>query len=211
MDRLQASEVRVLGSLLEKEITTPDYYPLSLNALVNACNQKSNRDPVVSYDDDTVERALEGLRAKGLAVRITGGDSRVPKHGQRFTETLNLGRREAALLCVIMLRGPQTVGELRGRGERLYAFEDLEGVETTLNNLADQGLVMRLPRQAGSRESRFAHLLSGEVEVQQEPPAAAAPLPQSVHEDHGAERIAALEREVADLRREFDDFRRRFE
>src|SRR5579872_7632202 len=211
MDRLQASEVRVLGSLLEKEITTPDYYPLSLNALMNACNQKSNREPVVSYDEATVERALEGLRAKGLAVRITGGDSRVPKHGQRFTETLNLGRREAALLCVLMLRGPQTVGELRGRGERLYAFEDLEGVETTLNNLADQGLVMRLPRQAGSRESRFAHLLSGEVEVQQEPPAAAAPLPQSVHEDHGAERIAALEREVADLRREFDDFRRRFE
>src|SRR5690349_14005546 len=107
MDRLDASEIRVLGSLLEKEITTPDYYPLSLNALVNACNQKSNRDPVVSYDEDIVERALEGLRGKGLALRITGGDSRVPKHGQRFTEKLNLGRREAALLCVLMLRGPQ--------------------------------------------------------------------------------------------------------
>jgi uncharacterized protein len=211
MDRLQASEVRVLGSLLEKEITTPDYYPLSLNALVNACNQKSNRDPVVSYDDDTVERALESLRAKGLAVRITGGESRVPKHSQRFTETLNLGRREAALLCVLMLRGPQTVGELRGRGERLYAFEDLQGVESTLNHLADQGLVTRLPRQAGSRESRYAHLLSGEVEVPEEPAAAPAPDRGTVTDDHAAERIDALERDLADLRREFDDFRRRFE
>lgn len=211
MDRLQASEVRVLGSLLEKEITTPDYYPLSLNALVNACNQKSNRDPVVSYDDDTVERALESLRAKGLAVRITGGESRVPKHGQRFTESLNLGRREAALLCVLMLRGPQTVGELRGRGERLYAFEDLEGVESTLNHLADQGLVTRLARQAGSRESRYAHLLSGEVEVAEEAAAAPAPTRESAPDGHAAERIDALERDLADLRREFDDFRRRFE
>src|SRR5581483_1791845 len=211
MDRLQASEVRVLGCLLEKEITTPDYYPLSLNALVNACNQKSNRDPVVSYDDDTVERALESLRAKGLAVRITGGESRVPKHGQRFTETLNLGRREAALLCVLMLRGPQTVGELRGRGERLYAFEDLQGVESTLNHLADQGLVTRLQRQAGSRESRYAHLLSGEVEVAEEPAAASASNRPAVPDGHAAERIEALERDLADLRREFDDFRRRFE
>ena len=127
--QLDAAEARVLGSLLEKEIATPDYYPLSLNALVNACNQKSNREPVVSYDQDTVETALEGLRAKGLAVRMIGGDSRVPKHGQRFTEKFNLGRREAAVLCVLMLRGPQTVGELRGRSERLYQFEDLEGVE----------------------------------------------------------------------------------
>ena len=205
MDRLEASEVRVLGSLLEKEIATPDYYPMSLNALVNACNQKSNREPVVSYDDATVERALEGLRAKGLAVRITG-DSRVPKHGQRFTETLNLGRREAALLCVLMLRGPQTVGELRGRSERLYAFEDLEGVETTLHHLAERGLAMRLARQAGSREARYAHLLAGEVEVSEEP-AAAPPARGSALE----ERVTALERELADLRREFDDFRRRFE
>src|SRR5690242_5281979 len=164
---LAAPEVRVLGSLLEKEVTTPEYYPLSLNALVNACNQKSNRDPVVSYDEDIVERALEGLRAKGLAVRITG-DSRVPKHGQRFTEALNLGRREAALLCVLMLRGPQTAGELRGRAERMYAFEDLEGVETTLQHLADEGMVKKLPRQAGSREPRHAHLLSGDVEVAEE-------------------------------------------
>src|SRR5215472_1964238 len=121
--QLPAPEVRALGALLEKEIATPEYYPLSLNALVNACNQKSNRDPVVAYDEQTVEEALAGLRAKGLAVRITGRDTRVPKHGQRFTETLNLGRREAALICVLLLRGPQTLGELRSRAERLYTFD----------------------------------------------------------------------------------------
>jgi hypothetical protein len=206
MDRLDSYEVRVLGALLEKEIATPDYYPLSLNALVNACNQKSNREPVVSYDEDTVERALEGLRGKGLAVRITGGDSRVPKHGQRFTEKLNLGRREAALLCVLMLRGPQTVGELRGRAERLYAFEDLEGVETTLNRLTEEGLVMKLARQSGSRESRYAHLLAGEVEADEAPQTPAASRAAAPDE-----RIAALENELAQLRREFEEFRKRFE
>lgn len=206
MDRLDASEVRVLGSLLEKEITTPDYYPLSMNALVNACNQKSNREPVVCYDEETVEQALETLRAKGLAVRLTGGDNRVPKHGQRFTEQLNLGRREAALLCALMLRGPQTIGELRGHSERLYSFKDLEGVETTLNHLAEQGMVMKLVRQAGSRESRYAHLLAGEVEAAESLPA--SPMPHGPPPD---ERIAALETELAALRREFDDFRKRFE
>jgi uncharacterized protein len=203
---LEAAEVRVLGSLLEKEIATPEYYPLSLNALVNACNQKSNREPVVAYDETTVEAALEGLRAKGLAVRITGGDSRVPKHGQRFTESLNLGRREAALMCVLMLRGPQTPGELRGRAERLYAFDDLEGVESTLTRLAEAGMVKKLPRQAGSRESRYAQLLSGDVEV----PEPAAPA-MAAHGPNQEERIAALERDLAELRREFEDFRGRFE
>jgi uncharacterized protein len=203
--QLAAPEARVLGALLEKEVTTPEYYPLSLNALVNACNQKSNRDPVVSYDEEIVEQALEGLRAKGLAVRITGHDSRVPKHGQRFTEALNLGRREAALLCVLMLRGPQTVGELRGRAERLYAFEDLEGVETTLQHLVEQGMAKKLPRQAGSREPRYAHLLSGDVEVAEE---AAAPAPERAAAD---DRVAVLERGLADLRREFEEFRKRFE
>lgn len=205
--QLDAAEARVLGSLLEKEIATPDYYPLSLNALVNACNQKSNREPVVAYDDDTVEHALEGLRAKGLAVRITG-DSRVPKHGQRFTESFNLGRREAALLCVLLLRGPQTVGELRGRAERLYSFEDLEGVESTLHHLAEQGMVRKLPRQTGSREPRYAHLLSGDVEVAEE---IHPESPSTARGPAADERIAALERDLAGLRREFDDFRRRFE
>jgi uncharacterized protein len=203
---LEASEVRVLGSLLEKEIATPEYYPLSLNALVNACNQKSNREPVVSYDEATVEEALAGLRAKGMAVRITG-DSRVPKHGQRFTETLNLGRREAALMCVLMLRGPQTTGELRTRAERLYSFDDLEAVEGTLNRLAEGGLVKKLARQAGSREPRYAHLLAGEPVAVEEVAAAASGARVPTHE----ERIAALERDLAELRRAFDEFRGRFE
>src|SRR5205085_9855863 len=137
--QLDAAEARVLGSLLEKEVATPEYYPLSLNALVNACNQKSNREPVVSFDEDTVEVALEGLRANGLALRSTGRDSRVPKHAQRFTEKFNFGRREAAVVCVLLLRGPQTTGELRGRTERLYTFDDLEGVASSLQRLAEIG------------------------------------------------------------------------
>jgi len=203
---LDATEARVLGSLLEKEIATPEYYPLSLNALVNACNQKSNRDPVVAYDDDTVEAALETLRTKGLAVRITGRDSRVPKHGQRFTEKFNFGRREAAVICVLLLRGPQTVGELRGRTERLYTFDDLEGVESTLRHLDEAGFVKQLPRQTGFKEARWAHLLSGDIEVQDSPAESPAPARSGV-----AERVAQLEADLADLRAQFDDFRRRFE
>ena len=203
---LDAAEVRVLGALLEKEIATPDYYPLSLNALVNACNQKSNREPVVAYDDATVENALSGLRSKGLATRITGGDSRVPKQGQRFTERFNLGRREAALLCVLMLRGPQTIGELRGRSERLYTFDDLEGVESTLHRLAEMGFVKELPRLPGSREPRHAQLLSGDVE---------APAPEaSAAEEHApslAERVSTLEEKLERTIREFEEFRRKFE
>jgi uncharacterized protein YceH (UPF0502 family) len=204
---LDAPEVRVLGSLLEKEIATPEYYPLSLNALVNACNQKSNREPVVSYDEQIVEQAIEGLRAKGLAVKISG-ESRVPKYGHRLSETLNLGRREAAVLCVLLLRGPQTVGEIRGRSERLYRFDDLEAVESTLQRLAEwepDPLAAKLARQSGFKEARYQHLLSGAVEFAspEEPAPARGP--------SDRERIAALEAEVAELKRLFADFRRQFE
>ena len=204
--QLSAAETRVLGALMEKEKTTPEYYPMSLNALVAACNQKSNRDPVVDFDDGTVETALLGLRDKGLSARITGGN-RVAKHEHRFTERCNLGRREEAVLCVLMLRGPQTVGELRGRTERLYTFEDLEGVEHTLERLAELGFVKRLPRQAGFKEQRWAQLLAGDVEVAEEPepPAAAGRGPSD------RERIAALETELAELKRAFEDFRRNFQ
>jgi hypothetical protein len=204
--QLDPPEARVLGALLEKEISTPEYYPLSLNALVSACNQKSNREPVVAYDDATVEDALEGLKAKGLASRLTGRDVRVPKHAQRFTEKFNLGRREAAVLCLLLLRGPQTVGELRNRSDRLYQFDDLPAVENTLEHLAEMGFTARLNRWAGSREPRWAQLLTGQPEEGREetPPAAAAQPPL-------AERLAALERDFAALRLEFDDFRRRFE
>src|SRR5579872_6195939 len=168
---LHPVEVRVLGALMEKEITTPEYYPLSLNALVNACNQKSNRDPVVAYDDDSAERALDSLRARGLALRITGAGSRVPKHGHRLAEQLNLGRREIAILCELMLRGPQTVGELRGRAERMHRFDDLEEVESIVQRLMDaspESLVARLERRPGEKEVRYVHLLSG-------PPATPSP------------------------------------
>jgi uncharacterized protein YceH (UPF0502 family) len=206
--QLGAEEARVLGALMEKEVTTPDYYPMSLNALVNACNQKSNREPVVSYDDEIVETALHGLRTKGLSSRISG-DSRVAKYEQRFTERLNLGRREGAILCVLMLRGPQTPGELRGRTERLYEFEDIEGVESTLNRLAEMGFVKKLPRQAGYKEQRWAHLLCGDVETMEE---AAAPADRAQERSSpDRERIAALEREVAEIKRQFEEFRRKFE
>jgi uncharacterized protein len=210
---LDDEEARVLGCLLEKEAATPEYYPLSLNALVNACNQKSNREPAVSYDEETVEQALERLRGKGLTVRITGADMRVPKYAHKLAEVFNFGRRESAVLCVLLLRGPQTPGELRGRTERLHRFDDLEGVETTLNRLMEwqpEPLVARLPRQGGSREARFGHLLSGPPELPAEhetpPPRRAAPSEDDLRQLSSA--IEGLQRDVADLKRKVDSLRR---
>jgi len=207
--QLDDVEVRVLGALMEKEVATPEYYPLSLNALVNACNQKSNREPVVSYDEDTVETALAGLRAKGLAARLSGHDMRVPKHSHRLSEVINLGRREAAVLCVLMLRGPQTAGELRSRTERLYQFDDLEAVDACLTRLMEwqpEPLVARLPRQVGYKEVRYAHLLAGE-------PPAQPPIVEPRHDPPAQlqTRVDRLEAEVADLKRQFAEFKRQFE
>jgi hypothetical protein len=216
--QLDDVEVRALGALMEKEIATPEYYPLSLNALVNACNQKSNREPVVSYDEDTVETALDGLRAKGLAARISGHDMRVPKHAHRLSEVINLGRREAAVLCVLMLRGPQTTGELRGRTERLYQFDDLEAVDACLTRLMEwepEPLVARLPRQVGYKEVRYAHLLSGEpVAISAPAPVVQAPYARESRDDSVARlqgSVDRLEAEVADLKRQFRDFKKQFE
>jgi uncharacterized protein YceH (UPF0502 family) len=217
---LNAVEVRVLGSLVEKEITTPDYYPLTLNALVNACNQSSNRDPVVSFDETTVVRALDGLREKKLALVFYGADSRVPKYAHKLTGTFMLSRPEIAVLCVLLLRGPQTVGELRGRTGRMHEFAALEEVEAVLQTLAakESGpLVTKLPRQTGFKESRFAHRLAGEVTLE---PAETAPRlePATVAVRLENERLAKLEadtealrREFAELKQQFANFRKQFE
>jgi len=203
---LAPSEVRVLGALIEKEATTPEYYPLSLNAVVNACNQKSNRDPVVDYDDEIVLAAIERLRAFGLAYIITG--SRVTKYSQRISETLNLGRRELAALCTLLLRGPQTLGEIKDRSERMFAFGDLSETETVLDRLADWpggALVTKLQRQPGQKEIRFAHLLAGEPSFEATASATTSPGPAS------SSRIVQLEIDLQQLRAEFEALKDRFE
>jgi uncharacterized protein len=214
---LNEAEVRVLGSLVEKDITTPDYYPLSINAVVNACNQKSNRDPVMNLNEEAVRQALHALNEKGLAGTASNADSRVPKYEHRMQEAFNFTRRETAVLCVLMLRGPQTPGELRGRTERMHRFEDLTDVQSTLQKLMtrEEPLVKVLPRQPGTKEARYAHLLSG---VQASWDAPAAPVQEVVSNSADGERIARLEEEVANLHREISDlkqelagFRRQFE
>ena len=196
---LTPAELRVLGALLEKESTTPEYYPLTLNALVAACNQKSNRYPVTEYSDDDVLSAIDRLRSRGFAAMITG--SRATRYAQRFTEKLNLGRRETAILCVLMLRGQQTVGEIKGRTERVYEFADLDEVETVIVRMGD--MVQKLAPAPGMKEPRYAQTLGGPVDAT----AAAQPQPLS----SGNDRLASLEEEVAHLREEVADLRRRLE
>jgi uncharacterized protein YceH (UPF0502 family) len=204
VEPLHPVEIRVLGALLEKDITTPEYYPMTLNALVNACNQKSNRDPMVNYSEDTVLQALPLLRNKGLALKITGAGHRVEKYSHRLGETLNLGRRELALLCVLMLRGPQTVGELRGRTERMHDFADLDEVERCLESLGS-----RVPEPLVARASRgrWVQLLGGTPDLSAEAEAA----PPLEHRIALEERVAALEDEMERLKQQFEGFRRQFE
>jgi uncharacterized protein len=206
---LDAEEARVLGALLEKEITTPEYYPLSLNALLNACNQKSNRDPLVHFDEETVERVLFMLRDKGLLLNITGAGSRVPKFGHRLSEKLNLGRRELALLCELMLRGPQTLGELRTRADRMHHFDDTAEVESVLDRLPE--LVTKLPRRPGEKEARYAHLFAGIPEAQAALPDHTAVIPRSDRLAELEAEVAQLRREIEDLKHEFAGFRKQFE
>ncbi|HEX8071902.1 MAG TPA: YceH family protein [Pyrinomonadaceae bacterium] len=211
-DRLDAVEVRVLGALIEKQVTTPEYYPLTLNALVHACNQISNRDPVVAYDEPTVTAALESLREKKLAREVRTADGRVPKYRQVLTEVVPLRAAELAVLCVLLLRGPQTTGELRGRTERLYSFSDITYVEGTLQALAERpegAFVVRLPRQPGQKEARWAHLLAGPVEVEEQPARDARP-EAATRRAGGDERVARLESEVAALRQELTELRQQF-
>ncbi len=213
---LNEIECRVLGSLVEKDITTPDYYPLSLNALVNACNQKNNRDPVMQLDEETVRQALASLAEKRLAGSASGADSRVTKYEHRLQEVFNFDRREVAVLCVLLLRGPQTPGELRGRTERMYRFEELGDVQSTLHHLAhrEAPLVTMLPRQPGTKESRYAHLLSGDVDVAQPPSPAVAQPPTTGTADRLARLegdVSALRDEITELKQQFAEFRKQFE
>lgn len=217
---LTPHELRVLGSLVEKAVTTPDYYPLTLNSLTLACNQLTNRDPVVSFDETTVVRTLDSLRDKRLASVFTGAESRVAKYKHNFTEALQLTPAEIGLLCVLMLRGPQTLAELRTRTERFQPFESLPEVEEALTALAartPQPLVVKLPRLPGTKEPRYAHLLGGPIEVSTlgTPP---APEPATLTVRAENDRIAKLETEtaalrseLADLKQQFAEFRKQFE
>lgn len=204
MELLDPVEVRVLGALLEKETTTPEYYPLSLNSLVNACNQKSNRDPVVDYDEESVQDALDRLREKKLSLKVTGS-GRVDKYAQRISETLNLGRRELAVLSTLLLRGPQTLGELKDRSERMFSFTDLSETELVLEKLTQwpgTPLVRKLTRQPGQKEARYTHLLAGEpAYVPSEPAGVMLP----------SDRVARLEQDLSQLRDDFNELKRRFE
>ena len=221
--QLTPTEARVLGALIEKEITTPEYYPLSLNALVNACNQKNNRDPVTALDDVEVRQALHGLEDEHLAGAVRG-DSRVPKYEHRVQEVFNFTRGEVAVICVLLLRGPQTPGELRGRTERMYKFDELSDVHTVLQKLMtrEPALAKVLPRQPGTKEARYAHLLSGDVEVEESTSSratAASPYSESSAYSYShstshseddpelKERMAQLEAEVAILTRELGELR----
>lgn len=203
---LNPESARVLGCLIEKEITTPEYYPLSLNALINACNQKSNRDPVMSLGEDSVRLALRNLNDRGLA-RAAGSEGRVAKFEHDAYSILQLGRREIAVLAELLLRGPQTPGELRGRAERMYKFESIDDVHSTLQRLAerDSALVVVLPRQPGTKESRYAHtLLPVEAHLQAVPEVGT----RSRQSEAPDARISKLEEEVRELRREIEELKR---
>ena len=210
-------EVRVLGSLMEKDATTPDYYPLSLNALVNACNQKSNRDPFMTLTENAVREALDSLKEKRLAGPVNSADSRVTKYEHRMQEVFNFSRGENAVICVLMLRGAQTPGELRGRAERIHAFEDLDEVQSALQKLMQREppLAQVLQRQPGTKESRYVHLFCGLVEpfVMPEPNAT----PRAVRMDNAErlekleETVAGLQKDIQELKEQFVGFKKQFE
>lgn len=207
----------MLAALIEKEITTPDYYPLSLNALTNACNQKSNRNPVMALDEQGVREALDSLNRKYLAGPASNAESRVTKFEHRIPEVFNLDRRETALLCELMLRGPQTPGELRSRAERMYRFEDLESLEATLQKLSERQppLVKKLPRLPGTKEPRYAHLLAGDQPEWLNVAAESGPGPDPQASDERLAQLAVemeeIKRQLANLQQQFAEFKKQFE
>jgi uncharacterized protein len=212
--QLTEIEARIVGSLIEKQLTTPEYYPLTLNSLVAACNQKTNREPVTNYDEQTVSRALDDLRDKNIVYVFYGSTSRVPKYKHIVPDVYELEPSETAVMCVLMLRGPQTIGELRERTGRLYDFRDLNDVNETLENLIkrDEPLITRLERAPGQKEARYAHLLSGEV-TSYTPPE--RPSRGGAANDERVEKLEqeleSLKNELSAFRQEFDDFKKQFE
>lgn len=211
-------EVRVLGALVEKQVTTPEYYPLTLNSLTLACNQKNNRHPVTSYSENEVATALETLREKNLTYVFHGSTSRVPKYKHVMPEVMHLSPAETALMCALMLRGPQTAGELRGNASRLYEFSGLEEVEATMSGLIahePEPLVVRLPRQPGQKETRVAHLLAGppSEEALSEPPPRVSSSRQNDREriESLEQSVNALTEEVQSLKQQFGEFKKQFE
>jgi uncharacterized protein YceH (UPF0502 family) len=214
---LSQVETRVLGSLVEKQLTTPDYYPLSLNALINACNQKSNRDPMMNLDDNAVGDALRSLQKEGLAGPADAWDNRVTKFEHRLQEAFNFDRREIAIVCELLLRGPQTPGELRSRAERMYPFDDLGQVQSTLQRLAQREppVVKMLPRQPGTKEPRYSHLFSGDVQPSAQETALETTITPTASDDASIARLendlAALRKEVAELKEQFAVFRKQFD
>lgn len=212
---LNEVEARVLGALLEKEITTPDYYPLSLNALINACNQKSNRDPVMNLDENSVRNALRALDDNSLTRSVSAADSRVTKYEHRLQEAFNFDRREAAIFCELLVRGPQTPGELRSRAERMHHFDDLGEVQSALQRLISReaALVKVLARQPGTKESRYIHLLSGGADPVSSPvEREASPVArgQGAEATGGGDKLSGLESEITELRRDIADLKQQF-
>jgi uncharacterized protein YceH (UPF0502 family) len=216
---LNPIEVRVLGSLIEKQITTPEYYPPTVNALIAACNQKNNRNPVTSLNEGEIEDALYTLREKNLAYVFHGSTSRVPKYKHVVPEVMHLSIPEVAAMCVLMLSGPQTVGEIRTRGYRLYEFSGLEEVEETLRALAareDEPLVVKLPRQSGQKDARYVHLLSGQPNVEEM--LESVPVERASRRAGDTERVGNLElqvqslaEQVSKLTEQFEAFKKQFE
>lgn len=205
---LNEKETRILGCLIEKEMTTPEYYPLSLNALTNACNQKSNRNPVVSYDEQTVVQGVDSLRSKGLARETHSSSSRVPKYAHAFLDRFDLSRQEVALLCEMLLRGPQTPGELRTRAGRMSPFNSLEEVMNLLTGLIEHTppLIKRLPRELGRKEQRYIHLFSGDITLNQDTPEETIESPgERISID---DRVRKLEEEVSQLRSKLEEVRK---
>jgi uncharacterized protein YceH (UPF0502 family) len=212
-ENLTETEARIVAALVEKQLTTPEYYPLTLNALIAACNQKTNREPVTAYDERTVQNALEDLRDKNIVYVYYGSTSRVPKYKHMLPQVFELEPSETAVLCVLMLRGPQTIGEIKERTGRLYDFRDLNDTNETLEALLkrDEPLITRLERAPGQKEARYAHLLSGEVTSYTPPERVSRGTASDERFEKLEQELEAVKIELSAFRQEFEDFKKQFE